>query len=177
MIACHLPIASELLDWGNLPAAIRSAGGLREIDIMRKPFWFAVLAYLVPTFPLGYFWHLVTFADRYHQLRMYRDEVIIPLGLTSMVIQAVVFAWAYPRLFPVARVSWQRGAIGFGCIFGVMAWSFVVLPVAAKYRMASVQDFIVLETCFTALQFAIVSPLIALAHRLGDRRSASAVSA
>ena len=28
-----------------------------------------------------------------------------------------------------------------------------------------------------ALQFAIVSPLIALAHRLGDRRSASAVSA
>ena len=69
MIACHLPIASELLDWGILPAAIRSAGGLREIDIMRKPFWFAVLAYLVPTFPLGYFWHLVTFADRYHQLR------------------------------------------------------------------------------------------------------------
>jgi hypothetical protein len=177
MIVCHLPIASELLDLGILPVAIPCAGALREVVIMRKPFWLAVLAYLVPTFPLGYFWHLVAFADRYHQLRIYRDEVIIPLGLTSMVIQALVFAWAYPRLFPVARVPWQRGAIGFGCIFGVMAWSFVVLPVAAKYRMASVQDFIVLETCFTALQFAVVSPLIALACQLDDRRSASAVSA
>lgn len=70
----------------------------------------------------------------------------------------------------------QRGAIGFACIFGVLAWSFVVLPVAAKYRMTSVQDFIVLETCFTALQFAIVSPLIALAHRLGEHKAAAGVA-
>jgi hypothetical protein len=40
-----------------------------------------------------------------------------------------------------------------------------VLPVAAKYRMASVPDFLVLETAFTALQFLIVSPLIAFVHR------------
>lgn len=131
---------------------------------------------LVPTFPLGYFWHLVTFADRYHRLEMYREEVLIPLGLASMVIQAVVFARAYPRLFPVNRIPWQRGAIAWGSIFGVLAWSFVVLPVAAKYRMASVQDFMLLETCFTALQFAVVSPLIALAHRSGERRAGSTVS-
>jgi hypothetical protein len=34
---------------------------------------------------------------------MYRSEVIIPLGLASMVVQALVFAWSYPRLFPPAR--------------------------------------------------------------------------
>lgn len=144
---------------------------------MRKSFWLAVMAYLVPTFPLGYFWHLVTFADRYHRLEMYRAEVLIPLGLASMVIQALVFAWAYPRLFPPARVPWPRGALAFALIFGTLAWSFVVLPVAAKYRMASVQEFMVLETCFTALQFAIVAPLIALAHRVGEQRSPSALSA
>ncbi|MFO1329041.1 MAG: hypothetical protein U1F56_16900 [Rubrivivax sp.] len=144
---------------------------------MRKSFGWAVLAYLVPTFPLGYFWHLVTFADRYRALQMYRDEVLIPLGLASMLIQALVFAWAYPRLFPPDRTPWQRGAIGFACTFGVMAWSFAVLPVAAKYRMASVQDFIVLETCFTALQFAVVSPLIGLAHHLGGRKMATVASA
>jgi hypothetical protein len=142
---------------------------------MRKSFWLAVLAYLVPTFPLGYFWHLVAFADRYHRLEMYRSEVIIPLGLASMVIQALVFAWAYPRLFPPARTPWPRGAVAFGCIFGTLAWSFVVLPVAAKYRMASVTDFLVLETSFTALQFALVSPLIALAYR--HAKPAAAVSA
>lgn len=132
---------------------------------MGRSFWLAVLAYLLPTFPLGYFWHLVTFADRYHQLAMYRDDVIIPLGLTSMLIQALLFAWVYPRLFVAKGAHWLRGATLFGLVFGSLAWSFAVLPVAAKYRMASVPDFLVLETTFTALQFLIVSPLIALVYR------------
>lgn len=134
---------------------------------MRKSFWLAVLAYLVPTFPLGYFWHLVTLADQYHRLAMYRHDVLIPLGLGSMVIQAFFFAWVYPKLFASDRTPWARGALSFGCIFGLVAWSFAVLPVAAKYRMSSVQDFLLLETTFTILQFAIVSPLIALAYRAG----------
>lgn len=132
---------------------------------MNKSYWLAVLAYLLPTFPLGFFWHLVTFADRYHQLAMYRDDVIIPLGLASMVIQALLFAWAYPRLFGEQAVSWRSGALRFGLFFGVLAWSFAVLPVAAKYRMSSVLDFMVLETLFTIIQFAIVAPLVALAYR------------
>jgi hypothetical protein len=57
-----------------------------------------------------------------------------------------------------------------GASFGLLAWSFAVLPVAAKYRMASVQDFVVLETAFTIVQFVIVSPLIALAYRSGTTR-------
>lgn len=132
---------------------------------MRKSFTLAVLAYLVPTFPLGYFWHLVTFADQYHRLEMYRAEVIIPLGLASMAVQSVFFAWAYPRLFSTTRADWLKSALGFALVFGVLAWSFTTLPVAAKYRMTSVQDFLLLETSFTALQFLIVSPLIALSYR------------
>lgn len=132
---------------------------------MNKSYWLAVLAYLLPTFPLGFFWHLVTFADRYHQLAMYRDDVIIPLGLASMVIQALLFAWAYPRLFGEQAASWRSGALRFGLFFGVLAWSFAVLPVAAKYQMSSVLDFMVLETLFTIIQFAIVAPLVALTYR------------
>lgn len=144
---------------------------------MNRSFWLAVLAYLLPTFPLGYFWHLVTFAERYRQLAMYRDEVMIPLGLASMVIQALFFAWAYPRLFGSRDVSWRSGALRFGLFFGALAWSFAVLPVAAKYRMSSVADFLVLETCFTALQFAVVSPLIALAYRFaGGAESRTALA-
>ena len=132
---------------------------------MRKPFWLGFIAYLLPTFPLGYFWHLVTFAEQYHRLDMYRSEVIIPMGLASMLIQAAFFSWAWPRLFDTGRNSWLRSAFfGFLC-FSVLAWSFTTLPVAAKYRMASVSDFLWLETAFTLLQFAVVTPLIALAHR------------
>lgn len=132
---------------------------------MQKRFVLAVLAYLVPTFPLGYFWHLVTFAEQYHRLDLYRADVIIPLGLASMAVQSVFFAWAYPRLFSTARADWLSSALRFAVVFGVLAWSFTTLPVAAKYKMTSLPDFILLETGFTALQFLVVSPLIALAYR------------
>jgi hypothetical protein len=143
---------------------------------MDKRFWLAILAYLLPTFPFGYVWHLVAFADQYRQLAIYRDEVIIPFGLASMAIQAGLYAWVYPRLFG-AGTSWSRGALGFGFVFGSLAWTFAVLPVAAKYRMASIADFLVLETAFTFLQFLVVSPLIALAYRSTTRAAASAATA
>jgi hypothetical protein len=145
---------------------------MQEFCMMTKSFWLAVLAFLLPSFPLAYFWHLVTFADRYHQLAMYRDDVIIPLGLASMLIQALLFAWAYPRLFGNHVASWRSGALRFGLFFGALAWSYAVLPVAAKYLMSSVTDFVVLETLFTILQFAVVAPLVALAYRSTKRNVA-----
>lgn len=126
-------------------------------------FLLAALAYLLATFPLGYLWHLNWFHARYEQLQMFRAEVIIPLGFGSMLIQAVVYAGLYPRLF--AARGWARGAWGFGLTFGALAWSLAVLPVAAKYRTASVADFVALESAFTVLHYLVVSPLIALAWR------------
>ena len=130
-----------------------------------SPYWMAVLAYLIPTFPLGYFWHLKTFKKADDDLAMYRDEVIIPFGLASMLLQALLFPHFYPKSFSTAPEDWKASAVQFGAIFGALAWSFAVLPVAAKYRMTSVGRFLGLETAFTGLQFVIVSPLIALALR------------
>jgi hypothetical protein len=132
---------------------------------MNKNFWLAVLAYLLPTFPLGYVWHLVTFHEAYERLALYRPQVIIPLGLASMCIQAVFFAWAYPRLFSTRRADWLASAGKFALLFGTLAWSFTTLPVAAKYDMSSVADFLKLETAFTAVQFIVVAPLVALSFR------------
>jgi hypothetical protein len=56
-------------------------------------------------------------------------------------------------------------AAAFALTFGLLAWSFTTLPVAAKYRMTSIGSFMTLETCFNILQFAVISPLIALAWR------------
>lgn len=132
---------------------------------MSLPFWLAVLAYLLPTFPLGYFWHLKTFKRTYDELGMFRDEVIIPMGFASMLLQALLFAWAFPRLFPTGPGAWLAGSFGFFVFFGLLSWSFLVLPVAAKYRMTSVSRFMALESAFVALQFLVVSPLIALAYQ------------
>ena len=134
---------------------------------MSTPFWLAVAAYLVPTFPLGYFWHLKTFRLQYQRLGLYRDQVIIPFGLGSMIIQAVIFAWVYPRLFSTAPAEWLSQGLRFGFGAGLLAWSFTTLPVAAKYRMTSIRGFLTLESAFTAVQFLIVGPLIALAWQAG----------
>lgn len=130
-----------------------------------RNFWIAVLAYLLPTFPLGYAWHLVTFHDAYAALQMYRADVIIPLGLASMIVQALVFAWAYPRLFDTRKECFLKSTVSATCVFFVFAWSYTTLPVAAKYNMTSVAQFMLLESAFTLVQFVIVTPLIALAWR------------
>jgi hypothetical protein len=138
---------------------------------MGRSFWLGVAAYLVPTFPIAYAWHLVVFAPAYEALGIYRPDPIIPFGFASMLIQGIVFSWAYPRLFP-----WRDGAIlkpglTYGLALAILSWSFTTLAVAAKNIMTSVPSYLQLETGFTLLQFLIVGPLIALAHRHSPHRA------
>jgi hypothetical protein len=131
----------------------------------RSSFWLRLAAYLVPTFPVAYVWHLVLFAPAYDALGIYRPDPIIPFGFASMVIQGIIFSWAYPRLFPGRGSTIVRPGLAYGLGLAVLSWSFTTLAVAAKNIMASVPLYAELETAFTLLQFAIVGPLIALAHR------------
>jgi hypothetical protein len=132
---------------------------------MTRSFWLGVLAYLIPTFPIAYLWHLVVFASTYEALGIYRPDPIIPLGFASMVIQGGIFSWAYPRLFARRGQAILRPGLAYGIALAALSWSFTTLAVAAKNNMVSVPLYIELETGFTLLQFAIVGPLIALAHR------------
>ena len=132
---------------------------------MDRSYWLAVAAYLLPTFPLGYAWHLVAFHEQYERLGLYREQVIIPFGLGSMLVQAALFAWLYPRVVSTGHDVWLSSGLKFGLVVGLLAWSFTTLPVAAKYKMSSIGSFMMLESAFTALQFLVVAPLIALAWR------------
>ena len=137
--------------------------------------WLGMAAYLVPTFPIAFAWHLVLFEQSYHALGIYRADPIIPFGLASMIIQAGIFSWAFPRLFPRHRNSMLKSGLLFGLAAGLLSWSFTTLAVAAKHPMSSISDYVVLESAFTFLQFLIVGPLMALAHRTPgiDRRMTS----
>lgn len=131
----------------------------------RRSFWLGVAAYLVPTFPLGYFWHLVWFQASYHGLGIYRPDVIIPLGLAAMLVQSFIFSWTYPRIFLRDRHAVLKNGLLYASGIALLSWSFTTLAVAAKHPMASIADYVVLETGFTVVQFLIVGPLIALAYR------------
>jgi hypothetical protein len=130
-----------------------------------RGFWLGVAAYLVPTFPIAYAWHLVSFAPIYDALGIYRPDPIIPFGLFSMLIQGVIFSLAYPRFFPDRGSLVLRPGLIYGAGLAILSWSFTTIAVAAKNVMGSVPTYIALETGFTVLQFLVVGPLIALAYR------------
>src|SRR5262249_29331291 len=89
-----------------------------------KRYAFGVLAYLVPTFALGFVWHLVLFESYYDALAIYRRDIIIPFGFLSMVIQAAIFAWVYDKAFAVTAGSALSRALRYGFTGAVLSWSF-----------------------------------------------------
>lgn len=126
-------------------------------------FWLGMAAYVVSSFPIAYVWHLVLFAPAYHALAIYRDDVIVPFGLLSMLIQGAAFSWVYPRVF-ADRGAELRSGLLYGAGLGLLSWSFTTLAVAAKNVMTSVPTYLALESGFTIVQFAVAGPLIALAY-------------
>jgi hypothetical protein len=133
---------------------------------------FGVLAYLLPTFALGFVWHLILFKNYYEALAIYRNDVIIPFGFLSMLIQAVVFVWIYANTYAEQTSSvWSR-ALRYGVVGAVLSWSFTTLAVAAKNVMASVPDYLLIETAFTIVQWAMVAPLTVLAFARPSRAEA-----
>ncbi len=130
---------------------------------MKMRFVLGVLAYLVPTFALGFVWHLILFHGYYEHLAMYRKDIIIPFGFLSMLIQAFLFAWTYGHAFAQRDGSLLSRGLGYAAFGAVLSWSFTTLAVAAKNVMTSVPDYLVIETAFTAVQWVMVGPLTALA--------------
>jgi hypothetical protein len=131
---------------------------------MTGRFVFGILAYVVPTFLLGFVWHLVLFGDYYEALGIYRDDMIFPLGLASMLIQAILFALIYEKAFGGSELEAGR-VLRYGLAGAALSWSFTTLAVAAKNVMTSVPDYMLIETAFTLVQWAIVAPVMALALR------------
>ena len=99
---------------------------------MTKRFWLAVLAYLLPTFALGFVWHLILFEDYYAALQIYRRDIIVPFGFLSMSIQAVLFAWLYGKAFAAQSGGWLARGLRYAVTGGLLSWSFTTLAVAAK---------------------------------------------
>jgi hypothetical protein len=122
-----------------------------------------VLAYLVPTFALGFVWHLILFKPYYEALAMYRQDIIIPFGFLSMLIQAIIFAWIYDQTLARREGTMVSRSLTYAAVGAVLSWSFTTLAVAAKNVMTSVPHYLLIETAFTVVQWAMVGPLTALA--------------
>src|SRR5262245_65949208 len=101
-----------------------------------KRYILAVLAYLAPTFALGFVWHLMLFQSYYDALGIYRRDIIIPFGFLSMLIQAAIFAWVYEQCFGAASGPLLSREWRYGLGAAALSWSFPTLAAAAKHAMA-----------------------------------------
>jgi hypothetical protein len=111
-----------------------------EIELLAaRRFWFGDAAYILPSFPIAFVWHLVLFGQKYHAPRMYRDEPVIAFGLISMIMQGSMILWLFPRVPLIARLDPQGGLL-YGLGTGLLSWSFTTIAVAAKNIMTSVPD-------------------------------------
>ena len=138
---------------------------------------FGVLAYLAPTFALGFVWHLILFESYYQTLAIYRSDIVVPFGFLSMLIQAAIFAWMYEKAFADAHGSVIARTVRYGATGAVLSWSFTTLAVAAKNVMTSVPDYMLIETAFTLVQWAMVAPLTVLSLRPRPDQPRAAASA
>jgi hypothetical protein len=123
------------------------------------------LGYAVPTFALGYVWHLVLFQRTYEALAIYRSDIVIPFGLVAILIQGTIYAWLYEKAFAARGDAFWPQALGYAALGAALSWSYTTLAVGAKHIMASVPDYLLIETGFTVVQWLMVGPLTALALR------------
>ncbi len=128
-----------------------------------KTYLLAAIAYIILTFAVAASWHLVFFKDLYDGLGIFtRKEPLIPLGIASIVMQALVLAWLYPALYKGGRPAME--GLRFGLLIGVLMASIAVFAEAGKQNVSSLPTWLVFESVYYLLQFGLVGVVIGLIY-------------
>ncbi len=134
-----------------------------------KRFVLAVIAYIIVTFAVAASWHLVFFKDLYDQLAIFtRKEPLIPLGIVSIVTQALILAYLYPVIYKGGSPS--REGLKFGLLIGALMASVAVFAEAGKQNVSSLTTWLVFETVYYLLQFGVLGVIIGLIYGRSIRR-------
>lgn len=122
-----------------------------------------VIAYIVLTFVIAASWHLVLFKDVYAELAIFtRQEPLIPLGVTSIIMQALVLAYLYSRFFTGG--SPLKEGLKFGLLIGVLMASIAVFAEAGKQQVSSLTTWLAFESMYYLLQFGLTGVVLALIY-------------
>ena len=109
-----------------------------------------ILEYVIISFVFGVLWHVALFAQYYKKLAIYSriENPLFIFGLSSMLLQGVVFAYIYPL-------------IGNATIFGVGLFlvlsSFIVFAEAGKQNTTSLVGFVSIQVAFSFIQAVLVT--------------------
>lgn len=128
-----------------------------------KKFIWAAATYAVLTFVIAATWHLVLFKGVYDQLGIFtRKEPLIPLGIASILMQAGVLSYLYPRFYRGGGPL--REGLSFGLLTGVLMASIAVFAEAGKQQVNSVATWLVFESAYYLLQFMLSGIVIGMVY-------------
>jgi len=130
-----------------------------------------VLAYVVTSFAVQGTSHFLVNADHYAGISIMRTQPVIAMGITSMVIQGVIFALLFPAFNHGPNPV--RNGIFFSWALGGFLASYIVLGEAGKYAIPSIPSWIAVEASVAFVQYTVFGVLLGLLHR----RSAPATGA
>jgi hypothetical protein len=122
-----------------------------------------VVAYVLTTFAVQGTSHFAINADHFAAIPIMRAEPLIALGVTSMAIQGLVFAWLYPVYANGA--STLRKSIVLSWLIGGFLASYIVLGEAGKYAVPSLSSWIAVEASAAFAQYTIFGVWLGLIHR------------
>jgi hypothetical protein len=122
----------------------------------------AALAYIIPTMPYGYLWHMAWFKKQYERWQYFGGDASIPLGFTSMIIQGIILSVTY-SLLRIEHASYIN-ALLFSGIMGAFFWSTHVVSAMAKHGATRTKGYFFLETIYLAGQFAVFGILLGVIY-------------
>ncbi len=119
----------------------------------------AGIAYVVLTFAIAFTWHMALFKSLYDELAIFtRAEPLIPLGIASMVLQAIIIVFMYSR-WPKSGHAVSDGS-RFGLLIGALLATVAVFAEAGKQNVTSLGTWLVLESVYYLLQFGVIGVAI-----------------
>lgn len=128
-----------------------------------KNYLLAAIAYVIVTFAIAASWHLVFFKELYDEFAIFtRKEPLIPLGIASILMQALVLAYLYPALYKGGRPATE--GLKFGLLIGVLMASIAVFAEAGKQNVSSLSTWLVFESAYYLIQFGLIGVIIGLIY-------------
>ena len=120
------------------------------------------LAYILPSMPWGYFWHLKVFKKNYDKWQYFGPAPSVPLAFLAMFIQGTILSVAY-ALLPIEHAS-VVNIFAFVSVMGIFFWSRVVVPSMASHVTTRTPGFFFLETAYLVGQYALFGALLCVVY-------------
>lgn len=122
----------------------------------------SVVAFMFVSFAAQALSHFVINQEHFSSIAHHRQEPIIPLGLSAMIIQGIIMSVSL-RAWRTADVTIVDGMI-VSLAFGLFLSAYISLVEPAKYTVPDIAAWMRVETLVSAMQFVLFGLGLGLIH-------------